>query len=130
MNFRLQLPLGVAPGTFRPCCDGQFGDVVDRYDGEKRNTFNEMECGSNYARSMASYSLIPAFSGFTYDMTNREMTNIKTDLLNFVNTQMAKFLTEGVTDASWDEYVQRLDDYKADRYMGLYQKYYDLYNQN
>ncbi len=42
--------------------------VRDRYDGRKRNPWNEMECGSNYARSMASYSLLPALSGFSYDM--------------------------------------------------------------
>lgn len=42
--------------------------VRDRYDGEKRNPWNEFECGSNYARSMASFSLLPIFSGFTYDL--------------------------------------------------------------
>ncbi len=40
-----------------------------RYDGERRNPWNEFECGSNYARSMASYSLLNAFSGFEFDMT-------------------------------------------------------------
>ncbi len=42
--------------------------VRDRYDGEKRNPWNEIECGSNYARSMASYALLNAFSGFEFDM--------------------------------------------------------------
>jgi uncharacterized protein (DUF608 family) len=41
--------------------------IRDRYDGLKRNPWNEMECGSNYARSMASYALLLSFSGFTYD---------------------------------------------------------------
>lgn len=42
--------------------------IRDRYDGEKRNPWNEFECGSNYARSMASYALLLALSGFEYNM--------------------------------------------------------------
>ncbi len=43
--------------------------IRDRYDGRKRNPWNEIECGSNYARSMASYALMPIYSGFSFDMT-------------------------------------------------------------
>ena len=42
--------------------------VRDRFNGKARNPFNEFECGSNYARSMASYALIPILSGFTFDL--------------------------------------------------------------
>ena len=42
--------------------------VRDRYDGKKRNPWNEVECGSNYARSMASYSLLPLYSGLRCDL--------------------------------------------------------------
>ncbi|MEM2825400.1 MAG: GH116 family glycosyl-hydrolase [Candidatus Bathyarchaeia archaeon] len=47
--------------------------VRDRYDGEKRNPWNEIECGSNYARSMSSYALLLALSGFRIDMTKGEI---------------------------------------------------------
>lgn len=38
-----------------------------RHDGFKRNPFDEVECGHHYARSMASWALIPALSGFARD---------------------------------------------------------------
>ena len=41
--------------------------VRDRYDGSRRNPWNEIECGSNYARSMAAFSLLLAYSGFEFD---------------------------------------------------------------
>ena len=47
--------------------------IRDRYDGEKRNPWNEIECGSNYARSMASYALMPIYSGFSFDMTQKHI---------------------------------------------------------
>jgi non-lysosomal glucosylceramidase len=38
-----------------------------RHDGVRRNPWNEVECGHHYARSMASWALLLALSGFTYD---------------------------------------------------------------
>lgn len=45
--------------------------IRNRYDGRKRNPWNEFECGNNYARSMAAFALIPAAAGFTFDMTRQ-----------------------------------------------------------
>jgi len=42
--------------------------VRDRYDGAKRNPWNEIECGSNYARSMSSFAFLPILSGMKFDM--------------------------------------------------------------
>ena len=47
--------------------------VRERFDGKKRNPWNEFECGSNYARSMASYALVPILSGFDFDMPRNHM---------------------------------------------------------
>jgi uncharacterized protein (DUF608 family) len=41
--------------------------VRDRHDGEKRNPWNEFECGHHYARAMSSWSLLLALSGYHYD---------------------------------------------------------------
>jgi hypothetical protein len=40
--------------------------VRNRYDGERRNPWNEVECGNHYARALASWSLLLALSGFRY----------------------------------------------------------------
>ena len=45
--------------------------IRDRYDGKKRNPFAEIECGSSYARSMASFALPAIFSGFRFDMSKK-----------------------------------------------------------
>ncbi len=45
--------------------------IRGRYDGKKRNPYNEIECGSNYARSMASFALLPIFSGFRFDLPGK-----------------------------------------------------------
>ena len=42
--------------------------IRDRYDGEKRNPYNEIECGCNYARVMAAFALVSAFSGFSFHL--------------------------------------------------------------
>ena len=47
--------------------------VRDRYDGLKRNPWSEIECGHHYARTMASYSLLLIYSGFSFDMPDQHI---------------------------------------------------------
>ena len=47
-------------------------DVRNRYDGYKRNPFNEEECGNHYARAMASWSAILAWSDFHYSAVEKK----------------------------------------------------------
>ncbi len=51
-----------------------FKAVRDHYDGAKRNPWNEIECGSNYARSMASWAAVPILSGFAFDAHSKAMS--------------------------------------------------------
>lgn len=50
-----------------------FAAVRDRYRGHNRNPWNEIECGSNYARSMASYAAVLVLSGFEFDLAKGRM---------------------------------------------------------
>lgn len=47
--------------------------IRQRFSGANRNPWNEFECGSNYARSLASYGLLLAWSGFRFDMGRRRI---------------------------------------------------------
>ncbi len=44
-----------------------------RHDGHVRNPWNEYECGSFYARAMASYALLSALSGFRYSAVEKTL---------------------------------------------------------
>lgn len=47
--------------------------IRSRFDGRIRNPWNEYECGSFYARAMASYALLGAFSGFRYSAVDQTL---------------------------------------------------------
>nr|WP_179390497.1 GH116 family glycosyl-hydrolase [Psychromicrobium silvestre] len=49
-------------------------EVRQRFSGRRRNPFNEMECGDHYARSMASFGLLHAWSGLVYDAASNSIT--------------------------------------------------------
>jgi uncharacterized protein (DUF608 family) len=60
----------------------------DRYDGRIRNPFNEYECGSWYARALASYGLIQGLTGIRYDAVDKTLyVDSKIgDFISFIST--------------------------------------------
>ncbi len=46
----------------------------DRYTGNQRNPWAEIECGHHYSRAMSSYSLLNAASGFNYDAASGSLS--------------------------------------------------------
>ncbi len=60
-----------------------------RYDGTRRNPFDEIECGHWYARAMASYALLQALTGARYDAIDRSLylePKIRGDFRSFFST--------------------------------------------
>jgi non-lysosomal glucosylceramidase len=45
-----------------------------RYDGKKRNPYNEAECGHHYGRALASWAMVNAWSGFLYHAPRQSLT--------------------------------------------------------
>ena len=75
--------------------------VRDRHDGVHRNPWNEFECGSHYARSMASWGLITALAGFEFDVPRGR--------IGFRPRFRAHdFRTFWSLDSGWGSYAQRL----------------------
>lgn len=48
--------------------------VSGRYDGVRRNPWNQIEWGNHYSRAMASYALLLALSGFRYSAVEQSLT--------------------------------------------------------
>jgi hypothetical protein len=48
-------------------------NIRDRYDGSKRSPFDEAECGHHYARAMASWTSVLAWSGFHYSAVDKSI---------------------------------------------------------
>ena len=46
-------------------------------------------------------------------------------LLTYIDSFVAASILEGVTDASWNEYLAQLSVYGYDFYLSWYQDYYD-----
>ena len=64
----------------------------NRYDGRRRNPFDEIECGHWYARAMSSYSILQALTGARYDAVTKTM---------YINSQIGDFKSFISTDTGF-----------------------------
>ena len=48
--------------------------IDQRYDGTHHNPWNEVECGDHYARALASWTVLHALAGFTFDGPSGRLT--------------------------------------------------------
>ena len=70
---RHRVPGGQPPDLRGPRREGLaiVKGLRERHDGVRRNPWNEFECGSHYARSLASWGVLTALSGFEFDLPHR-----------------------------------------------------------
>jgi non-lysosomal glucosylceramidase len=78
-----------------------------RYDGRRRNPWNDIECGHHYARAMSSWSLLTAITGFHYSAPDKEIRFRP-------RVSGAKFRCFYSTGTAWGSYVQQLAETKLD----------------
>ncbi len=81
--------------------------VRDRYDGVRRNPWNEIECGHHYARAMSSWSLVLALSGFQWSAPEKALRF--SPLVNQDN-----FRSLYSTGIAWGNYSQKRAKQKLD----------------
>ncbi len=74
-------------------------NIRDRYDGLKRSPFNEAEYGNHYARAMAAWGTVIAYTGFQYSAVDRSMAfNPKTGNYFWSNGYQYGSITVSDTD--------------------------------
>lgn len=70
-----------------------------RYNGTRRNPYNEIECGDHYARAMSGWSVLEALSGFRY--------NALTETLHFAPMlKQDKLSLPFITGTGWGSFIQ------------------------
>lgn len=57
-------------------------------------------------------------------------TRLKTDIEKFVDESTIQFISQGVTDSSWENYLNTLNAMGLEEYVALNQKSYDAFNKN
>ena len=75
--------------------------VRRRYDGTRRNPWNEVECGDHYVRAMSSWTLLHALTGISYSTILKQF-----ELSPKINPE--NFKSFFVTGRSWGEVSQQI----------------------
>ncbi len=74
-------------------------NIRRRYDGARRNPWDEAECGHHYARAMASWSGVLALGGFRYNGGERRISI-------FPNTRLREFRCFWSTANGWGMFTR------------------------
>ena len=96
-------------GKYVTCPD----DAQYRLDWIKDYYTDDMHCKYVYPRVFMSSE------------DTEKLSAIQTDLVSYLNSSKAEFIRDGITDDSWNAYINQVDSYGLDQYLEIYQKYFD-----
>lgn len=96
-------------GKYVTCPD----DAQYRLDWIKDYYTDDMHCKYVYPRVFMSAE------------DTEKLSAIQTDLVSYLNSSKAEFIRDGITDDSWNAYLNQVDSYGLDQYLEIYQKYFD-----
>lgn len=77
--------------------------VRKRYDGSRRNPWNEVECGDHYVRAMSSWTLLNAITGVSYLNQSKQLK-----IGPRISFENIKFFF--ITNKSWGQVIERVAD--------------------
>jgi len=80
--------------------------VRDRYDGKRRNPWDEVECGHHYARAMSSWGILLALSGYSF-------SGLTMSLEFAPKVYPEDFRTFWSTGSAWGRYFQKAEGKKG-----------------
>ncbi len=72
-GFEYTLAIGHIQDGSRETARKIISAIRSRYTGRRRNPFDEAECGHHYARALASWSSLVAWTGFEWDAISQTM---------------------------------------------------------
>lgn len=55
------------------------------------------------------------------------LATLQPDIQKTINAYKSEWIMNGFTDADWDKYIQELEDYDLEAYLGVFQKYLDAF---
>ena len=77
--------------------------IHDRYNGELRNPYNEIECGDHYGRAMASYGAFQSICGYQYHGPKGELSFAP-------RLKPEDFRAAFITAEGWGSFSQKMVD--------------------
>ena len=96
---------------------------------KKQNTIQQFIDRADKCNNVYINQAVHTWPGLGFDEdTNKDFSNIDTDLRKYTDNMLSKFIMDGVDDASWDAYVERSKAFRCDELVEIYQKRWDSYS--